>query len=777
VSPPASSRLSTLSAPSVARPSGPYGQCTLAVPAVGVPTVGPSVRPPLHPSFVVQLDGLLYSIFRLRVEVDVFAPSATSSFCMSWGKQCSPASAFCGLYFSERSLLLGCVESVSSQQGFGVFLLPSPPLYPPELLSRLQAASKLHFSFVCGHIPWSAYFCSWGSPVLRRKRNESEFALSVVQSAPVRVGLLPFCPARVSPLAVRPDGSADSVVASPSMPTSSLLSSPPLKRGSWDSDAFRQFARCFPFPDTAALAILAASFNGLPTRFAGDRSKCVLRPNMASSPEDLIRYRSRFSEEVSAGRMIGPFSSLPFPNEWCRHQPRNIPLGIIPKDKWDSQSVRFRVIGDVSAGGRSSVNELIFDPRFLDFNLQGRFVRDALFALGPRAQIDTIDLKDAFRNDQLSIEDLHLFVYILSSKECYVDLRAMFGSLHSEYGFRAITSVLRYGMSQPHMGVVSGASLLSNYADNWVLMSEELDASHPIRWLKLKALFAELGVLLHEEQHGPRLKLLGWVWDTSDMSFSCPDDKLAVIIPLVSSWVVRASAGARFSCIEIRKVVGLLLWVSAACPVISPALGALTQARASAEKVGHVVLAPQAVNAVRLLDRFMTSWSGSSRLFLGFSPVSRWESLVRCDASTTDGCGGFVVPSLSSYLHLWSDSEREIASSGRLRESTPLLELWGLVRALEVFGPELRGQRVQFELDCRPAVLILRKCFSPNADCALAVLAVVDLCNDFQITPRWEHILAHYNDIADALSHNDFSQAQSLCAVQFGGPLVLRSSR
>jgi hypothetical protein len=98
----------------------------------------------------------------------------------------------------------------------------------------------------------------------------------------------------------------------------------------------------------------------------------------------------------------------------------------------------------------------------------------------------------------------------------------------------------------------------------------------------------------------------------------------------------------------------------------------------------------------------------------------------------------------------------------------------GLARSIREFGRALQGQRVQFEMDCEPAVLILRKCFSPNPDCMEAVLSIVDLCCLFHITPKWEHILAPFNQVADALSHNDLTQAEALCKAEFGGSLVLQ---
>jgi hypothetical protein len=51
------------------------------------------------------------------------------------------------------------------------------------------------------------------------------------------------------------------------------------------------------------------------------------------------------------------------------------------------------------------------------------------------------------------------------------------------------------------------------------------------------------------------------------------------------------------------------------------------------------------------------------------------------------------------------------------------------------------------------------------------------LCVSLHITPRWEHISACFNNIADSLSHDRLSQARSFCSLEFGGELVLRYSR
>jgi hypothetical protein len=47
------------------------------------------------------------------------------------------------------------------------------------------------------------------------------------------------------------------------------------------------------------------------------------------------------------------------------------------------------------------------------------------------------------------------------------------------------------------------------------------------------------------------------------------------------------------------------------------------------------------------------------------------------------------------------------------------------------------------------------------------IARIRDLCATFMIIPRFEHILATFNDVADLLSHNLFSQASASCLEEF----------
>lgn len=81
-------------------------------------------RDVLHHSIILQIDGLLFACFRLRLERDVCAQSFGDSFCAAFGPGVSPASTFCGLYMPSVNLLQAVLQSVKAERGYGVFIGP-----------------------------------------------------------------------------------------------------------------------------------------------------------------------------------------------------------------------------------------------------------------------------------------------------------------------------------------------------------------------------------------------------------------------------------------------------------------------------------------------------------------------------------------------------------------------------------------------------------------------------------------------------------------------------
>lgn len=484
------------------------------------------------------------------------------------------------------------------------------------------------------------------------------------------------------------------------------------------------------------------------------------------------QIRAHLVDETEVGRMLGPFSRPPFPNSWCGSQPRNAALGTVPKNKWDESSDAFRLISNFSTGAPSSVNDLVYSPRVVAFRLQSSHIRDILASKGPRPRFRAIDHRKAFRANRVNTVDLHLSCYQLGD-EWWVDLFNSFGNVPAEWSYDCIGEVIRWAMYC--LEVCSDDSPLCRYVDNFFFFAGRNDPSAEERWSRCVSLLAGVGVDLHEEQDldiGPVLAL-GWEWHSD--TFFCPVDKFSVQLRLITEWAERSKTGLGFSLNEIERFVGLLNWVSTAAPVIRPLVAtARSVVLRAGRRRGSIVLSPEAVAAVDLLHSFYLTWDRSAPIAMGFSPISSYHVLIRTDASTEFGAGGFIFPRRDAFVHKWSADERS-AASRRLRESTTYFELRAILLALQTFGPMIKYCRVQLECDSEPAVLALLKCYSPEPGCHETIRSICLFCASLHITPRWEHILSSFNTIADALSHDSFSQAQLFFAEELPGCLSLVS--
>jgi hypothetical protein len=646
--------------------------------------------------------------------------------------------------------------------------------------STQTKASLLLFSFAGSDGKgWKGIFCSFAyQGKVKRKKSDVFFDLQPIlqDHLPLKVGTIPFCPARVSSQPFIPVAADDTAKRSP--PLDLAIGVPrPCQSVVWNEMEMAKVASVFPYEDVAHLFSKAVAQTGAPLLFVGDRSKRVIAANGDLEPEMLSQIRERFVSEVAKNRMMGPFNRCPFPNEWCPHQARSTPLDTRRKDKYDPMSKRFRVISNFSAGRQSSINSLIYSPKLLSTHLQSAHLRDMLCSLGPHARFDAIDQEDAFRADHINLEDAHLYCYLVG-QEWFVDLRDPFGNIKSEYTYAVVVAVLKFGFECDRSLVDHGSRLLG-YVDNWFLLSEANCHSHDKRWENLKAKFKLLGAPMHEEQRSTDgiVNALGWDWDLSAGCFSCPEDKYQNCLRLSTEWSNRASVNGVFTFIEIEALAGLFQWISTACPAIISSVAALQAMKHSLKRSGLPArhLDARCKSAVIDLAIFFAGWNRTCPLFAGFSPTFSWEVLIKVDASTEFGSGGFCLPHFNSWIHAWSPDERARALAHNeqpIRESTTFFELLGILLALLEFAPLLQGKRVQIECDNEAAIRDLVCCFSGKPQCMSIIAEIRNVCAAHFIIPRFEHILSRFNNIADRLSHDDFLQANALCQEEFRRPLL-----
>ena len=742
-----------------------------------------TARPLLHHSIILQMDGLLHACFRVRLERDVCISPCDAAFCVSVGPGMSPASTFCGLYWPAPHLLAIVLRAVKLERGYGVFVGPADSDAWPNSAdaANQRKAQLLSFLFLGPNSAnWCGRFYSFAyQGKVKRKKADVCFTLAPILSrnVPARVAALPFCPARVSEMQHFPVASDDTAKRSP--PLAPALDIPrPLQTPVWNFEAMVQLATTFPHSAVASLFSAAVHPLGARVGFAGDSSKRVLIANGALEPAMVIQIRERFIAEVAVGRMMGPFVRCPFPNAWNPCQARSTPLDTRKKDKYDPLSERFRVISNFSAGRESSINNLIYSPKLLSAHLQSSHLRDVLFSLGPGARFSAIDQQDAFRADHINLADAHLYCYQVL-QEWFIDLRDPFGNVKSEYTYAIIVAVLKWAL-EGNEAIVDEGSHLLGYVDNWFLLSRASSLSHNDRWAHLKSEFMRLGAPMHEEQCSLEgtVNALGWDWDLSTNSFSCPVDKYLNCKRLSAEWATRAASNCVFTFKEIESIAGLFQWISTACPTIIASVASLQGLKHTLKINGQRarVLDDRCAVAVIALADFFSSWDRTCPLFAGFSPTAQWELLIRVDASTDFGAGGFCVPSFGCLIHAWSDAERAQAlahSVTPLRESTTFFELLGILLTLRHFAPLLRGKRVQIECDNEAAIRDLVCFFSGKPQCMSVIAAIRDLCASCAITPRFEHILASFNCVADRLSHDLFPQASEECLRELHAPLLV----
>jgi hypothetical protein len=159
---------------------------------------------------------------------------------------------------------------------------------------------------------WCGVFCSFAfAGRVSRRKPHTAFDVDIISDncVPLKIGLLPFCPARASPTPFIPNRVADTCNASPCL-APFLGAACPVQTSPWSVPAINACASTYPFLDVAKLCVAAASSEGSDSLFAGDR-ECVLAKNSPLSPKEWVKIRQKFLSDVALNRMIGPFPRCP----------------------------------------------------------------------------------------------------------------------------------------------------------------------------------------------------------------------------------------------------------------------------------------------------------------------------------------------------------------------------------------------------------------------------------------------------------------------------------
>ena len=92
--------------------------------------------------------------------------------------------------------------------------------------------------------------------------------------------------------------------------------------------------------------------------------------------------------------------------------------------------------------------------------------------------------------------------------------------------------------------------------------------------------------------------------------------------------------------------------------------------KAENRKECSFALTKGALGALLTVEKFVSTWSGSSPMFKPFSPRDPWDKLLRLDASSDFGFGGFVLPLERGHARAWTPEERALSLAPQLKSDT-----------------------------------------------------------------------------------------------------------
>ena len=441
------------------------------------------------------------------------------------------------------------------------------------------------------------------------------------------------------------------------------------------------------------------------------------------------------ANEVSLGRVAGPFTHTPIP------QLHISSFGVIPKN---SQPGKWRLIVDLSSPAASSVNDGI---EVDSFSLQYIRVDDIIkmvskFGFG--ALIAKFDVLAVYRNVVIHPSDRALLDMGWHGK-FYVDLALPFGLRSAPFIFDSIAAMVEWILINKYQ-----VAELVHYLGGFITAGPQ-NSNMCARNLRIALrVCTELGIPLHPDKcEGPSMVLvvLGIELDSINQLAHLPIDKLSKLRVLLNSWASRQWCRRK----EHESLIGHL---HHAAKVVWPGrtfLRRMINLLCCFRNDGH----PIRLNAEFHLDlkwwlQFLETWNRVSFwLYPGMSAAPTME--VTSDAAGALGHGAYF--NLEWFNGLWFACQKPFLIAYK--------ELFPVVIAAHVWGHLWFRQHILFRSDNEAVVTILNSRTSKVPCIMRLVCSLLMAAARFNFSFAAVHVPGVENPIADALSRfrwQDFRQ-------------------
>lgn len=462
--------------------------------------------------------------------------------------------------------------------------------------------------------------------------------------------------------------------------------------------------------------------HGCDVGYKGPRFPCIA-PHLPSAHIHSNVIDNSIAQELTAGRLAGPFLDPPFTNIRCSG------LGVVPK-----RGGGWRIIYDLSSPPGTSVNDFI-DPN--KFSLTYCTIDDAanmVLKSGKNCLMGKIDLKNAFRNVPVRPSDWEL-LGILWKGKYYVDKCLPFGLRSAPFLFNQVSEAIEWSLKCNH-----NVRNVVHYLDDFFTVGGSGSNACQENMNKMVTLCETLGAPLKEEKmEGPTtcITFLGIELDSHSMVARLPADRKSELQDALSKIRSKKKCTKR----ELLSLIGRLAFACRVVPAGRTFMRRMIDLSCTVKRLNHRIWIT--VEAKRDLDwwiDFLPSWSGSSQLLEPEWCTSPGMELY------TDACS-------YAYAAYWKGRWiQQRFDCPAVNQDIAWKELYAIVVACNAWGPCWQGKKILFHCDNEAIVLIWKRGSSKSKEIMTLLRAAYWVAAHFQFNIMITHIRGCDNIIADSLS-------------------------
>lgn len=506
----------------------------------------------------------------------------------------------------------------------------------------------------------------------------------------------------------------------------------PIGKSPVNIDILNSYLRDYP-DQIMATQLLNGFISGFPIHYGGPRIPQYAR-NLKSAYDWPDIVSAKIQNEISHGRVAGPFTQPPFRNF------RVSPIGLVEKKGKND----YRLIHHLSYPNGESVNDFIphelCSVQYTHFDEAVEMVR----SLGRHSLLSKVDIQSAFRLLPVSPSDFEL-LGMKHNGMYYFDMCLPFGAAISCSTFETFSTFLEWCIKEK-----SKSKNIKHYLDDFLFGGKTKPDCDRILQFFFN-ICNDLGVpLAIEKTVYPTtvLVFLGLELDSDNMVVRIPLSKLIELREKIRKMLSKTKT----TLLEIQSLIGSLSFACNAIPFGRPFIRRLIDGISGKALGKHHHLR---VNLAIRED--LEVWSSFLSEHNGVSIIHDREWLINHDIQLfTDSSGkGFGIFLNGSWCYgAWPNSwvSRDIT----------VLEMFPIVVSVFLWSAQLKDKKILYRCDNMSVCHIVNALSSKSKDMMVLVRLFVLQCLKFSIYFRCEHIPGIYNTITDALSRLDFQRFRRL---------------